>query len=238
MTTPSRITHPPSQSTAQENHPSLAVIILAAGASSRMGRPKLLLPWQNTTIVGHLISQWRELGTGQIAIVLRENDTALASELDRLKFPKADRILNPQPERGMFSSIVCAVNWTGWQKNISRWTITLGDQPHLRTETLQKLLDFSALHEDAICQPAFGGRTVHPVILPRRAFEALKIARVENLKEFLKSNVARSVHIEINDPGLVLDLDTPEDYLRAQSPDNATAASTPASTVNPPVRRE
>ncbi len=47
------------------------VIILGAGASSRMGTPKLLLPWRDTTIIGHLISQWRELGAAQIAVVLR-----------------------------------------------------------------------------------------------------------------------------------------------------------------------
>ena len=43
------------------------VIILGAGASSRMGRPKLLLPWRGTTVIGHIIYQWRELGAAQIS---------------------------------------------------------------------------------------------------------------------------------------------------------------------------
>src|ERR1019366_10818668 len=110
----------------------LAVLLLGAGASSRMGRPKLLLPWRGTTIIGHLLSQWREVGAAQIAVVLRPDDAALMAELDRLNFSKSDRIENPQPERGMFSSIVCAANWQGWQKDISSWAIVLGDQPHLR----------------------------------------------------------------------------------------------------------
>ena len=80
-----------------EKFPALGVIILGAGASSRMGRPKLLLPLKDTTIVGHLILQWRELGAGQIAVVHRPNDAQLAAELDRLDFPAQNRIANPQP---------------------------------------------------------------------------------------------------------------------------------------------
>src|SRR5579863_7664083 len=115
----------------------LGVIMLAAGASSRMGKPKLLLPWRGTTVIGHLILQWQELGVAQIAVVLRTNDSALAAELDHLNFPKSDRIENPQPERGMFSSVVCAANWHGWRKEISSWAIVLGDQPHLQPDTLR-----------------------------------------------------------------------------------------------------
>ena len=94
----------------------LGVVILGAGASSRMGRPKLLLPWRDTTVIGAILRQWRELGAAQIAVVHRPDDAALAAELDRLDFPAHDRIENPQPERGMFSSIVCAANWPGWRR--------------------------------------------------------------------------------------------------------------------------
>ncbi len=195
----------------------LGVIILGAGASSRMGRPKLLLPWHGSTIIGHLISQWQTLGAAQITVVQRPGDSALAAELDRLNFSKTDRIPNPEPERGMFSSIVCAADWPGWQPDISRWAIALGDQPHLRTETLRRLLHFSTLNLDAICQPAFAGRTAHPVILPGPAFAALKGTRAETLKKFLKLAPCRSVQHIINDPGLALDLDTPADYIQAKA---------------------
>jgi len=192
----------------------LGVVILGAGASSRMGQPKLLLPWRGTTVIGHLLAQWRELGAAQIAVVLRVHDAALAAELDRVKFSKSDRIENPQPERGMFSSIVCAANWSGWQKEISRWAVVLGDQPHLRSETLRQLLEFAAQNVDAICQPEFGGRTGHPVILPRTAFEKLMNSGATNLKEFLKLLASSRVLCSVADPGLSLDMDTPEDYKR------------------------
>ena len=125
--------------------PPLGVVILGAGASSRMGKPKLLLPWRGTTVIGHLLARWQELGATQIAIVQRADDSALAAELDRLNCPKSNRIENPQPERGMFSSIVCAANWCGWQKEISSWAMVLGDQPHLRSETLRRLREFILL---------------------------------------------------------------------------------------------
>jgi molybdenum cofactor cytidylyltransferase len=199
----------------RDSVPVFAVIILAAGASSRMGRPKLLLPWKDTTVIGRLISQWRAVGAAQIAVVHRPNDGALAAELNCLGLSPFDCIENPQPERGMFSSIACAANWPGWKKEVSAWVIVLGDQPHLRLGTLQKLLEFHRLHPDAFCQPAFHGEPKHPVILPPSAFHHLKTSKAATLKDFLKQIPCRSVQCEMDDAGLSLDIDTPEDYKRA-----------------------
>jgi molybdenum cofactor cytidylyltransferase len=195
--------------------PALGVVILGAGASSRMGQPKLLLPWRGTTIIGHLIGQWRALEVAQIAVVHRPNDTALAAELDRLNFPVQERLENPQPERGMFSSILCAAKWAGWQDALTAWAIVLGDQPHLRPDTLRALLAFQRDHPEAICQPVYGARARHPVILPRRAFDELKQSRMKTLKEFLKQTSCQLVKCPAEDSGLALDLDRPEDYKKA-----------------------
>jgi molybdenum cofactor cytidylyltransferase len=194
----------------------LGVVILGAGASARMGQPKLLLPWHGTTVIGHLLTQWRELSAAQIAIVLRANDGPLAVELDRLNFSRAGRIANPQPERGMFSSIVCAANWTGWRREISGWAVVLGDQPHLRPESLRQLLDFSAQNRHAICQPVFGGHLGHPVILPRAAFAEMKVSGAATLKDYLNLAALPRVQCPVADLGLSLDMDTPEDYKRLQ----------------------
>jgi molybdenum cofactor cytidylyltransferase len=200
----------------EKQFPAFGVVILGAGASSRMGRPKLLLPWRDTTVIGHLLKQWRELGAAQIGIVLRPPDASLAAELDRLGFPRADRIENPQPERGMFSSILCAAGWPGWKDEIATWAIVLGDQPHLRPETLRQLLEFHFANADAVCQLEFDGHARHPVLLPRRAFQELKGSPAVTLKDFLKQTSVRSVQCSVNEPSLALDMDTPEDYKRAQ----------------------
>jgi len=195
---------------------SLGVIILAAGASSRMGQPKLLLPWSDTTVLGHLIAVWRELGATQIAVVVAPDNTGTQTELNRLNLPGENRITNPQPGRGMFSSIQCAARWTGWNPAVTHWAIVLGDQPHLQIKTLRALLDFAAQQPDKICQPARNGRGRHPVLLPAVVFKKLSGSSLENLKEFLQTMEADIARTELDDAGLDFDMDTPADYERAR----------------------
>lgn len=218
---------------------SVGVIILAAGASSRMGKPKMLLPWRGTTVIGHVISQWRELGAGQIAVVHRTNDAKLLEALNTIHgndacslFPPErgegeysvvkqsndstiQLITNPQPERGMFSSILCAADWNGWKRGISHWAIALGDQPHLHLETFDALLKCSSQNPAVICQPVNQNKAGHPVILPQSIFRELKETRAETLKDFLKPFSAQTVYCSVADAGLSFDMDTPEDYKKA-----------------------
>src|SRR5258706_11130408 len=103
----------------QTNRPNAAyypgIVILAAGASRRMGRPKLVLPWGGRSLLGHQIATWKELLARQIAVVCGAGHGPIWAELDRLQFPGQDRILNPHPEAGMFSSIRCAAQWPNWR---------------------------------------------------------------------------------------------------------------------------
>jgi molybdenum cofactor cytidylyltransferase len=192
----------------------LGVVILAAGRSSRMGRPKLLLPWGETSVLGHLVQHWNELGAGQVAVVTAAMDTALESELERLNFPLANRIRNPAPDRGMFSSIQCAAAWPGWNATLTHWAIVLGDQPHLKLATLQSVVAFAGRQADRVVQPARSGRPRHPVLLPCAAVRELATTTAQDLKAFLAQfSVALC---ECDDPGLDLDLDRPEDYERAR----------------------
>jgi molybdenum cofactor cytidylyltransferase len=193
----------------------LGVIILAAGASSRMGRPKLLLPWGRTTVIGHLLDQWKRLGADKISVVMAAQDQLLPVELDRLGHPPVNRILNPQPERGMFSSIQCAAEWTGWRPAVSHLAITLGDQPHLQAATLEQLAAFVEKHPTSICQPARQGRPRHPVVMPRPMFEQLAGTSAGTLKEFLAALPGSLMLWASDDPGLDLDLDEPCDYEQA-----------------------
>src|SRR5262249_22502955 len=122
-----------------------------------MGRPKMLLPWGQTTILGHGLKIWREAGAKQVAVVLAVCGTGIAAELDRLNFAREDRIINFDPESGMFGSIQRAVRWRGWDGTLTHFTIALGDQPHLQMATLRALIEFSARNRDKVCQPTFLG---------------------------------------------------------------------------------
>ena len=144
-------------------------------------------------------------------------EKALQAELDRLGFSAKDRILNAAPERGMFSSIRCAAQWCGWRSDLTHWAIVLGDQTHISCETLQTILDFSAVNPERCCLPKQGGHRRHPVVLPRQGFAQLANSELIDLKSFLDSLRIPGAICELDDPALELDLDTPEDYDRAVS---------------------
>jgi len=188
----------------------LGVVILGAGASKRMGQPKLLLPWGTTTVLGQQLNQWRQLGAQQIAVVHAIDDEQLLHELNRLKAP--NRIPNPSPELGMFSSIQLASAWPHWQPELTHWAIVLGDQPHLKSETLQTLLQFASEHPEKSCQPRQDGHGRHPVLLPRESFRSLHHSPHPNLKQHLKASANQITQCSINDPGLALDIDYPAEY--------------------------
>jgi len=194
---------------------SLGALILAAGRSARMGQAKMLLPWGDTSVLGHLIRQWQLLRADSIAIVCAEGDEPVPAELDRLGFPHENRILNPNPERGMFSSVQAAACWPRWPAALTHWAIVLGDQPHLRLQTLRQLIDFAAARSPLVCQPGRRGHGRHPVILTRPAFSHLASSPATTLKEFLAPMSHQIALCEVDDPGFDLDVDRPEDYRKA-----------------------
>jgi molybdenum cofactor cytidylyltransferase len=191
-----------------------AVVIPGAGRSSRMGQPKLLLPWGGGTILEHLIEQWLSVGASQVAVVVAADNSAVADVVR--KSGRAACITNPDPDRGMFSSVRCAAEWGGWKPGITHWTISLGDQPHLQRNTLSELIEAVRTDPQAVWQPSHQRRRRHPVVLPESAFHALRETGATDLKNFLESaSIARKT-VEVDDPGLEIDIDTPEDYARAR----------------------
>ena len=211
-----------------------ATVILAAGASTRMGKPKLLLPWGKKTILAHLVQQWTDLGAAQIGLVV-EQGSAVAVEAERLKAERPSAnvehatsniqrstrgtsvqlIINPNPALGMWSSILCAARWQGWTNDLTHFVITLGDQPHVAVRTLQAIIKFAEHDPECICQPARKGRGRHPVVLPSTLFADLTAAKESNLKDFLHSRESQREMFDSDDPALDLDIDTPTDYANA-----------------------
>ena len=97
------------------------VVILAAGASTRMGRCKLLLPWGDKTILTHLLDQWRNAGAAQIAPVIDPSNQLLREALADAGFSRSDWIENSSPQLGMFSSLQEASRWTGWLPTLTHF---------------------------------------------------------------------------------------------------------------------
>lgn len=179
-----------------------------------MGCPKLLLPWGQTTLIGHLIQQWRSLRPLSLKAVLAQGDDSLARELDRLGVPPEDRIVNRDPANGMFSSIQCAARDASRGGGETHFAVVLGDQPQLRLSTLRKLVEFVSASKAEVCQPSYLGRPKHPVVFSRISFEVLASSPLHTLREVLAS--ASVSFCESDDPGLELDVDTPGDYERVR----------------------
>jgi molybdenum cofactor cytidylyltransferase len=193
----------------------LGAIILGAGASSRMGEPKLVLPWQGTSIIGHLLSVWTSVGAEQIAVVCAPSPHPLHGELDHLSFDESLRIINPVPDQGMFSSIQCAARWNRWNNALTHFVIILGDQPQIPMKTIQNLLDIASEQPARICQPACHGRPKHPIILPKSFFAELCTTASKTLRDFLEHHAFQRSFAEIDDDSLNMDLDSPADYKAA-----------------------
>lgn len=190
----------------------LGVIILGGGASLRMGKPKLLLPWGTTSILGHLLRLYEEVNTSQVAVVCSRGDATILTELDRLAWPMKDRIFNPEVTPEMFSSVLCGFQWEGWEANVSHLAVALGDQPLIREKTIADLVAHAMQNPKNICQPLYENRRRHPVIIPRHIAEKVTLESHTNLREVLDDYKEHISVYPCDDPGLVIDIDTPKDY--------------------------
>jgi len=190
------------------------VVILAAGASTRMGSCKLLLPWGDKTILTHLLDQWRRAGAAQIAPVIDPSNELLREALAHAGFSSFDWIENRSPQLGMFSSLQEASRWTGWVSTLTHWIISLGDQPHIQISTLCLLLDAARKNPTRICQPTLHGHAAHPIVLPARNFRELAQSEMADLRTYIRTCEALRLRLAVEDAGVSEDLNTPEDYAR------------------------
>jgi len=190
------------------------VVILAAGASTRMGTCKLLLPWDGKTVLTHLLDQWHIAGAAQIAPVIDPSNQPLRKALAHAGFSPSDWIENRAPQLGMFSSLQEASRWTGWLSTLTHWIVSLGDQPHIETSTLCVLLNAARENPTRICQPALNGETAHPIILPGSNFRELAQNDIPDLRTYIRTREAFRLRVPVEDAGVSGDLDTPEDYRR------------------------
>ncbi len=193
------------------------VVILAAGASTRMGTCKLLLPWDGKTVLTHLLDQWRIAGAAQIAPVIDPSNQPLRKALAHAGFSPSDWIENRAPQLGMFSSLQEASRWTGWLSTLTHWIVSLGDQPHIETSTLCLLLNAARENPTRICQPTLNGETAHPIILPGSNFRELAQNDVPDLRIYIRRQEPFRLRVPVEDAAVSGDLDTPEDYRRWKS---------------------
>jgi len=192
----------------------LAAIILAAGDSTRMGRPKALLPDPDgRPFVARLVRTFAAAGLHDIVIVTGSLHAAIAEAVAADGLPVAPNLVNnPQPALGQVSSL-----WMGLDAvsrlGVDGMLMTLVDIPLVRASTIQKVIDEWTRSRAPIVRPAVGDRHGHPVLFDRSLFDALRHAPItEGARAVVHANADRIVNVQVDDEGCLLDVDTPADY--------------------------
>jgi len=196
-------------------------VILAAGASTRMGRDKALLAWPPSgadrgTLLSaaiHAFVPFNDL----VIVVAGKNADAIKPVVDTCG---EYLTINPAPERGQFSSLQC-----GLQEVLNRGhyaaMMTLVDKPPVKASTLEKLrTEFVAASSNGkwAVVPEYGGRHGHPILIGREMIEAfLKAPASSNAREIQHQHQSHIQYVAVDDPDTTMNLNTPEQYARLTS---------------------
>lgn len=182
-------------------------IILSAGSSTRMGRPKALLPLGETTFLARLIETFA-VCCDPVIVVLGGDAEAVQSAL---AVAPAVAVFNPDHRLGMLSSLQMGLAQT--REDAAGAVFTLVDHPRLKVETLQAVLrKFEQSGAEAVI-PRHGRQRGHPVVISRRvADELLAMPKSGSPKDVIRGHRAATVFVDLDDPAIVEDIDTPEDY--------------------------
>lgn len=191
-----------------------AALILAAGRSSRMGRPKPLLRQIQSghTFVGHLIRVATAAGLSPIFVIGRSGDLELASEVVR---SGGAFLVNPDAERGQVSSLLTGLA-AALSPELEAVMVMPVDVPLVSTAVLRTLLKAGERPDVQIVRAAHRGIHGHPVLFKRAVFDELQAADPDvGARGVVHADPSRVTDVEVGEAGVTLDLDTPADYLRA-----------------------
>lgn len=184
-------------------------VILAAGLSSRMGRPKALLPYRRTTFLGSLIEAFTA-SLDRTIVVLGCSAEAIAPTIPI--GPRIESAYNAEYELGMLSSLQTALALIPRGSPVA---FTLVDHPGLRPETLGTLCDVFEESHAAVVIPRFQGERGHPVIVAANVVDELRALPPDaSPKQVIRAHRPDTAFLDVDDPAVTLDIDRPEDLAK------------------------
>ncbi|MEO5895742.1 MAG: nucleotidyltransferase family protein [Vicinamibacterales bacterium] len=192
----------------------IAAIILAAGRSSRMGYPKAMLPHidPGRTILDYLVRSAIAAGASPVLIVGRLLDTKLNSEATAAG---GTFVPNADADAGQLSSVLAGLAQVSAIPDCEGVIVTPVDVPLIKPATIERLIAAQRTSPAVILRVTYQGRHGHPVLFKREVFDELRHAdRSVGARSVVRVNPARVLDIEVDDPGVVVDVDTPIDYER------------------------
>ena len=204
--------------------PQLVAIIPAAGQSRRMGQPKLLLDVAGRSVIARVIDALQQAGLIRCLVVVRTDDSALAAAVQSAGAEVVIPVVDPKDMR---QSVESALRHLWCERVADRsisssatasdegWVLVPADHPTLNPTILRELISAWSAGPDRIVVPVFEGQRGHPTIFPRcMEKDVLALPLHQGLNQLLRSDPARVLEVEVTDPHILDDLDTPEDLLR------------------------
>ncbi|MFM1920247.1 MAG: hypothetical protein RLZZ303_1881 [Candidatus Hydrogenedentota bacterium] len=178
-------------------------MILAAGDSTRMGRQKLLLPVGNERLIQRVVRTARDSQLDPIVVVTGRDHDALAPLIHGV----ATVVRNLDPSRGMLSSVRVALE--ALPEDVASVILFLGDQPACDSRQVRALVHTNG----RIVVPTFDGRRGHPMKFSMEFRDEI-LARYDDagLRGLLRAHASEVIEVPIDDPGVLIDVDTPEEY--------------------------
>ncbi len=205
----------------------ISAVVLAAGRSSRMGRPKLALRLDGVPVLERVLAVLRLAKVDEVVVVLGADADQVRRDV---RFGRERVVFNPAYADGMSSSIKLGLG------NISSDSgaaiIVLGDQPFLSPSTIDDVVNGYRAGGSPIVVPVFKGERGNPVLFARILFpEIMRIAGDVGARSVLLAHPRQVLEIQVDDSGVLTDIDTPADYDRTSpAPKRVRRKRSPGST--------
>jgi molybdenum cofactor cytidylyltransferase len=195
----------------------LPAIVLAGGASSRMGQPKALLPMPDgLPFVVRIVRTLEQAAVRDVIVVTGFEHASIVEALEAAHATAARVVRNPEPARGQLSSLWCGL--AAIDRRAPAVLMTLVDVPLILPSTVEAVVARWQATSAPIVRPLHAGRRGHPVVFDGAVFDALRAAPLEKgARAVVEAYRAHSVDVIVDDPGCLADVDTMDDYRRLRS---------------------
>jgi molybdenum cofactor cytidylyltransferase len=188
----------------------IIAVILSAGESSRMGRPKALLPIDGETFIEKIVGALARTRVGKIIVVLGHDAEMLKRRLEHLA---TAFLVNADYKSGQLSSLQTAVRQLQSDQECDGMLVHLVDHPYISSTLVDMMIERFYESNKLIVVPRCQGKRGHPVIFSRALFaELLNAPLDQGAKAVVNAHRDETLEIETDDAGIAVDIDTPELY--------------------------
>ena len=193
----------------EENKSEVWAIILAGGESKRMKAPKLLLPFRGKSMIESVIENVTSSKVDKTLVVLGSVSELILEIITGLK---VNHCYNYNYKEGMLSSVKCG--FRNLPSDLQGVLVFQGDQPLIPPETTNKVIDEWRKSGKGIVIPVTSGKRGHPLLIDRKYRDEIeKLRDDEGLRSLAAIFNEDVLEVEVNTPGILRDIDTPEDYI-------------------------